>query len=69
MLKKNEIPLESRIIATADTYSALTTSRIYQRKRTHREAVKILKEISGIQLNSGIVEILMKKRMKKWKKY
>ncbi|MCS5421720.1 MULTISPECIES: HD-GYP domain-containing protein [Psychrilyobacter] len=67
-LKKNEIPLESRIIAVADTYSALTTSRIYQRKRSHREAVEILKEISGTQLDSGIVEILIKIENKKMEK-
>jgi putative nucleotidyltransferase with HDIG domain len=67
-LRKNEIPLESRIIAVADTYSALTTSRIYQRKRSHREAVEILKEISDTQLDSGIVEILIKIENEKMEK-
>jgi len=67
-LEKNKIPLESKIIAVADTYSALTTSRIYQRKRSHREAVEVLKEVSGTQLDSGIVEILIKIENEKMEK-
>lgn len=67
-LEENKIPLESRIIAVADTYSALTTSRIYQSKRSHREAVEVLKEVSGTQLDSGIVEILIKIENKKMEK-
>ncbi|OQY42229.1 MAG: hypothetical protein B6227_02755 [Fusobacteriia bacterium 4572_74] len=49
----------------ADTYSALTTSRIYQNKRSHREAVEILKKVSGTQLDSEIVDILIKIENKK----
>ncbi|WP_051251788.1 HD-GYP domain-containing protein [Psychrilyobacter atlanticus] len=67
-LEKNKIPLESKIIAVADTYSALTTSRIYQRKRSHREAVEVLKAVSGTQLDSGIVEILIKIENEKMEK-
>jgi len=67
-LEESKIPLESKIIAVADTYSALTTSRIYQRKRSHREAVEVLKEISGTQLDSEIVEILIKIKNKKMEK-
>ena len=61
----DEIPLESKIIAVADTYSALTTSRIYQSKRSHREAIEVLKEVSGTQLDKEIVEILIKIESKK----
>ena len=67
-LEKNKIPLESKIIAVADTYSALTTSRIYQRKRSHREAVEVLKAVSGTQLDSRIVEILIKIENEKMEK-
>ena len=67
-LEKNKIPLESKIIAVADTYSALTTSRIYQRKRSHREAVEVLKEVSGTQLDSRIVDILIRIENEKMEK-
>lgn len=55
-LKEHEIPLESKIIAVADTYSALTTNRIYQKKISHEEAIIILQEASGTQLDKEIVD-------------
>jgi len=59
-LKGNEIPLESKIIAVADTYSALTTDRIYKRAVSHEEAIKILQESSGSQLDKEIVDSFIK---------
>lgn len=55
-LKEHEIPLESKIIAVADTYSALTTNRVYQKKISHEEAIIILQEASGTQLDKEIVD-------------
>lgn len=55
-LKEHEIPLESKIIAVADTYSALTTNRVYQKKVSHEKAIIILQEASGTQLDKEIVD-------------
>jgi HD-GYP domain-containing protein (c-di-GMP phosphodiesterase class II) len=52
------IPIESRIIAVADTYSALCTDRIYRPGKTHEEAMGIIFEAAGTQLDSEIVKVL-----------
>ena len=67
-LKWDEIPLESKIIAVADTYSAVTTDRIYKERATHKEALEILRSISGTQLDRELVEILVKVEKEKLEK-
>jgi putative nucleotidyltransferase with HDIG domain len=59
-LKENNIPLESKIIAVADTYSALTTNRTYRNRISPDRAIEVLKSVSGRQLDSEIVEILVR---------
>ena len=59
-LKGKKIPLASRIIAVADTYSAITMKRSYKNSRSHDEAIKILKEVAGTQLDKDIVKIFCK---------
>jgi HD-GYP domain-containing protein (c-di-GMP phosphodiesterase class II) len=56
-LKKQEIPLLARIIAVADTFDALTSERPYRRSRTQQEALKIMQEVSGTQLDPDLVNI------------
>jgi len=56
-LKGDEIPLASRIIAVADTYSAITMRRSYKSPHTHEEAIKMMKEAAGTQLDEELVEI------------
>lgn len=51
------IPLEARIIAVADTYSAMTTDREYRPKRDHATAMEIMRQVSGTQLDGELVEI------------
>ncbi len=58
-LKEHEIPLEAKIIAVADTYSALTTNRAYRYKMSPTNAIKVLKSVSGTQLDCEIVEVLV----------
>jgi putative nucleotidyltransferase with HDIG domain len=54
-LKGNEIPFESKIIAIADTFSALRTYRIYRPAKPIEETVKILNAIKGSQLDEEIL--------------
>jgi len=51
------IPLESRIIAVADTWSALCTDRVYRKKKSYEDAIRILQEAAGTQLDPEIVQI------------
>lgn len=43
-LKGDEIPLESRIMAVADIFDALTTSRVYRKAFSFEKALSILEE-------------------------
>ncbi|MBQ8923465.1 MAG: HD domain-containing protein [Lachnospiraceae bacterium] len=55
-LPGEEIPLAARIISIADTYSAITMRRSYKEPRTHEDAVKIMKEVAGTQLDENLLE-------------
>lgn len=54
-----EIPIEARIIAVADTYDAITTNRPYQRAKSTDEAINILQQASGNQLDPDIVQVFI----------
>ena len=56
-LNGETIPLESRIIAVADTYDAMTSNRSYRNAKTHEEAVAELCRVAGTQLDPKLVEI------------
>lgn len=55
-LVKNDIPIEARIVAVADTYDALTTDRVYRSKRPVAEAVTEMRRGAGTQLDPRCVE-------------
>jgi len=51
-----QIPLEARIVAVADTFDALTSTRVYRPMRPWREAVAELQRVAGTQLDPKCVE-------------
>ncbi len=51
------IPIESRIIALADIFSALYTDRIYRAKFPFEKVIEIIKDASGSQLDTFLVDI------------
>ena len=55
-MKGRQIPLESRILAVADTFSALVMNRSYKSSLTYAEAISELKLVAGAQLDQEIVE-------------
>lgn len=59
-LKGHEIPLESRIIAIADAYEAMTANRPYQVAKSKEEALSEIKRGSGTQFDPEIAEIFLK---------
>jgi HD-GYP domain-containing protein (c-di-GMP phosphodiesterase class II) len=58
-LRGEEIPLGARIIAVADTYDAITSDRCYQPGRPPKEAVPILRRLSGMTLDERVVHALL----------
>jgi HD-GYP domain-containing protein (c-di-GMP phosphodiesterase class II)/putative methionine-R-sulfoxide reductase with GAF domain len=58
-LEGEEIPLASRIVAVADTYDALTSDRPYRDRRTHEDALEIIRQESGSQFDPSVVTALM----------
>lgn len=58
-LIEEDIPLESRIIAIADTYDAITSDRPYRKGREHGCAVKEIKENKETQFDPYISKIFL----------
>jgi HD-GYP domain-containing protein (c-di-GMP phosphodiesterase class II) len=57
------IPRESRIVAVADVFTALTEERPYRRGMSPREAVNVLKGMAdGGALDSDVVEVMAANR-------
>jgi HD-GYP domain-containing protein (c-di-GMP phosphodiesterase class II) len=54
-LKGDEIPLGARIIAVADTFDAINSDRAYRAHRSKEEAMAIIEEVSGSQLDPQMV--------------
>lgn len=51
-----EISLEARILAVADTFDAITSNRVYRPKKSKKEAMDILVKASGTQLDTRVVQ-------------
>lgn len=55
----DEVPFVSKLLAICDTYSAITMRRSYKEPKSYEEAIKIIKEVAGTQLDSELVEIFV----------
>jgi HD-GYP domain-containing protein (c-di-GMP phosphodiesterase class II) len=55
-LKKNEIPVGSRIVAVIDSYDAMISNRCYRKGLPHAEAVRRLLADSGAQFDPLVVQ-------------
>lgn len=55
-LQGEQIPLLSRIVAVADVYDALTSTRSYRKAWTHEEAIQFLKEHKGNHFDPQCVQ-------------
>ena len=58
-LKGEEIPLSSRIIALADTYDAMTSTRSYRKALSHEEAIAEIKRCSGSQFDPKLAQLFI----------
>ncbi|TWT88909.1 Cyclic di-GMP phosphodiesterase response regulator RpfG [Pseudobythopirellula maris] len=58
-LREDETPLDARILAVADAYDAMTSSRSYRAGMTDERAVDILKEGRGTQWDPEVVNAML----------
>lgn len=58
-LKGTEIPLFARVIAIADTYDAMTSTRPYRKALPHEVAIQEIKRCSGMQFDPELAEIFV----------
>ncbi len=54
-LKGDEITIEAKIIAVADTFDAMTSDRPYRKALTHQEAIDEIVKLSGIKYDPQVV--------------
>lgn len=54
-----QIPISSRIIAIADTYDAMTSSRSYRRALSHQEAISEINRCSGTQFDPELARLFV----------
>ncbi len=54
-----QIPLTARIVAVADTFDTMNSTRPYRKKLPMEEIVKELKRVAGTQLDADIVKVML----------
>lgn len=59
-LKEGEIPRVAQIIAVADTFDAMYSDRPYRKRMNFDKAVSIIKDASGTQLTSDVVDAFVR---------
>jgi diguanylate cyclase (GGDEF)-like protein/PAS domain S-box-containing protein/putative nucleotidyltransferase with HDIG domain len=64
-IKGDSIPLESRIIAVADAYDAMTNDRPYRKGMTKDEAIEEIKKNTGSQFDPEVVSVFLEKVLSK----
>jgi diguanylate cyclase (GGDEF)-like protein len=58
-LKGEEIPIEARILAIADTFEAMTSARPYRPALSLEEVVKELRRGAGLQFDPKLIEVFI----------
>jgi len=62
-LEGDQIPLEARILAVADSFDAMSSNRPYRKRLTPMQIDEILKKGRGVQWDAGIIDALFACRM------
>ena len=59
-LKGEEIPLQGRIMAIVDVYDALTNNRYHRRMMAHKNALDMIKNLTGTHIDPNLAQIFLK---------
>ena len=59
-LQGEDIPISARIIAIADTYDAMTSTRSYRKALEHEVAIEEIKKCAGSQFDPTLAELFVK---------
>lgn len=59
-LREDEIPLEARIVAVADVFDALTTSRTYKKGYSIEETIEIMEKEVGSHFDPNVFKALLR---------
>jgi len=58
-LKSKEIPIQGRVLALADAYDAMTSSRSYQNAKNHAEVIKIISADAGTHFDPQLAPMFI----------
>lgn len=61
-IREEAIPLSARVVAVADAYDAITSSRVYKGSHTHEEAVRLIAEERGGQFDPDVVDAFLRRQ-------
>jgi len=67
-LKKEDIPIEARIFAVADTLDAITSHRPYRKEKSFEKAKEEITNNSNSQFDPHMVDFFCSLRLDKWEK-
>ena len=59
-LKGKEIPLQARMMSIVDVYGALVSDRPYRERKTHEDAIEIIRHCSGTYFDPDLVKVFLK---------
>ncbi len=68
-MKGDQIPIEARIIAVADTFDAMTSTRPYREALPVEVAIEEIERSAGTQFDPDVVEVAVKVLEKLWLDY
>jgi HD-GYP domain-containing protein (c-di-GMP phosphodiesterase class II) len=58
-LSGEDIPLDARVMAVADSFDAMTSNRAYRQAMTPEQAIEILKQGAGTQWDTHVVDAFL----------
>ncbi|RKD24702.1 hypothetical protein BEP19_08245 [Ammoniphilus oxalaticus] len=64
--EKDEINMGAAIVAVVDSYDAMITDRVYQKRRTPMQALEEIKRCRGVNYHPDVVDAFIKVMQKEW---
>jgi response regulator RpfG family c-di-GMP phosphodiesterase len=59
-LRKEEIPIQGRLLAVVDTFDAMTSDRPYRKAKSFKQALDEIKNCAGTQFDPHIAQVFLK---------